>query len=334
MHFELLKLLADGKFPSGEALASSLSVSRTAIWKLIPRIRALGLELHSVKGKGYRLQEKLNLLDGAVIMAKMPDRQRRRIAEIQVFPEIDSTSSYTYELAQKGKLNLKDSKVFVCFAEQQSAGRGRRGRSWSSPFGHNLYLTLAREFATGISELEGLSLVVGLALVRALQGFGFTGLGVKWPNDILWQGRKLAGILMEISGDPTGLTRVMIGMGLNVKTRPAEMTAVDQPWVDLSSIRAELPERNQLAAGVLNEMLLALEVFEQEGFAAFKTEWDNHDALRHQAVDLRSGSDRSAAEQGIVLGVDDHGALLLETAAGVKSFHGGELSPRVIETEH
>lgn len=334
MHFELLKLLADGKFHSGEILAQELSVSRTAIWKMIPRLQALGLELHSVKGKGYRLFEPLDLLDTERLMEHIPDGVRRGIGALKVLPTIPSTSTYVMELNQNKALDLKNNQAFVCLAEHQSAGKGRRGRTWVSPFGHNLYLTIVREFPRGVGELEGLSLIVGLAVVRVLTRNGFQGLGIKWPNDILWQGRKLAGILLEVSGDPTGLSQVLVGLGLNVKVSQEQMREVEQEWVDLISIRQEIPERNRLAAELISEILLLMNEFEQKGFSAYKDEWDNLDALRNQDVELKTASSQAGGIRGKVLGVNEQGGLMLQTESGIETFHGGELSPRMVSHEN
>ncbi len=331
MYLELLKLLADGKFHSGETLAASLNVSRTAIWKMIPRLRDLGLELHSVKGKGYRLLEALDLLDEDRVRHFLAAGVRRKLGRLEIFPSIPSTSSYLMERVQEGSIDLGEGKVAVCLAEQQSSGRGRRGRLWVSPFGHNLYLTIAREFNHGISELEGLSLVVGLSLIRVLKRNGFDELAIKWPNDVLWRGKKLAGILLEISGDPTGLTQVLIGLGLNVKVPSKDMREVDQAWTDLFSIKPNLPERNKLAAEIISEITGTIADFEKLGFGSFRQEWDTLDALKHQQVVLRTSVHTSTAVQGIVRGVDEHGALLLETVSGLQTFHGGEISPRVVQ---
>ncbi len=331
MVFELLKLLADGKFHSGEALASSLNVSRTAIWKMIPHIREFGLELHSVKGKGYRLLEVLDLLDRNTLLQNMPPAIQRKISRLEIFPTIDSTSSYMMQQAQARQLSLGDGKVVICLAEQQTSGRGRRGRTWVSPFGHNLYLTVAREFENGLSELEGLSLVVGLALIRVLTARGYQDLGIKWPNDVLWRGRKLAGILIEISGDPTGLTQVMIGVGLNIKAAKGVMQEVDQPWTDLHSINARLPERNALAAELLGEIIGMMESFESAGFSAFRNEWHNSDILLNRDIELLTGASGSGRITGKALGVNEHGALLMKTGEGIQTFHGGEVSPRVLD---
>lgn len=331
MVFELLKLLADGKFHSGEALATSLNVSRTAVWKMIPHIRDFGLELHSVKGKGYRLLDVLDLLDRDAILQNLSPVIQRKIKRLEIFPTIDSTSSYMMQQAQARQLNLSDGKVVICLAEQQTRGRGRRGRSWVSPFGHNLYLTIAREFGNGISELEGLSLVVGLAVLRVLTARGYQELGIKWPNDVLWRGRKLAGILIEISGDPTGLTQVMIGVGLNIRAAKAAMQDVDQPWTDLHTINARLPQRNALAADLLAEIIGMMESFELSGFSAFRSEWHNADILLNRDIELLTGASGSGSIMGKALGIDEHGALLMETDEGIQTFHGGEVSPRVLD---
>ncbi len=337
MQFELLKLLADGKFHSGEKLASELGVSRTAIWKMIPKIEGYGLEVHSVKGKGYRLFEAINLLDKNKILGSVSSAHSKKIQAIEVFPEISSTSSYSMELLRKGELKLGNKKSFICLAEQQSSGKGRRGRQWVSPFGNNIYMTITREFASGVSELEGLSLIVGLAVVRALRKNKIDGLGIKWPNDILWQGKKLAGILLEVSGDPTGVCQVLIGLGLNVKASASTMSEVDQPWIDLNTIvqTGTVPDRNKLIGEIINEVLGLVGEFENKSFTVFKDEWNLNDALRDQIVELKTNTNQQADKadkKGRVVGVNEQGALLLETDKGVETFHGGEVSPMLVKT--
>ena len=333
MHFKLLKLLADGKFHSGEMLANTLQVSRTSIWKMISRIHDLGLELHSVKGKGYKLSEPLDLFDHESILKNIPADLRVKIQDIKIFQSLDSTSSYTMELLRSRELNLEGNRLFVCLAEQQTAGRGRRGRPWISPFGHNLYFTVAREFNTGLSELEGLSLVIALAIVRVLERNKVHGLGIKWPNDILWQEKKLAGILLEITGDPTGLSQVLIGIGLNINANPQSMFNVDQPWVDIKTISGSVPDRNKLIAEILAEMIKMIDEFEAGGFVAFKDEWEDFDALKGRQVELKTHTNQPSGILGKVMGVNKQGALLLQTKEGIETFHGGELSPRPVQNE-
>ena len=332
MHFELLKLLADGKFHSGEKLADALRVSRTTVWKLVPKIQEMGLELHSIKGKGYKLLEPLNLLDEENIRQHLSTISENQNLIIEIFQNIDSTSSYVMGLLQNDELSLSGREVFVCFAEQQTAGKGRRGRPWVSPYGCNLYFTLAREFNAGISELEGLSLIVALAVTRVLTRNEVQGLGIKWPNDILWQGKKLAGILVEISGDPTGLSQVLIGLGLNIDADQESMADVDQAWVDVKTIRGSAPDRNRLAAELLVEISSMIDDFELKGFSAFKSEWEKADALRHQEVELKTHSNQATGITGKVMGVNEQGALILQTENGVEIFHGGEISPRLLKS--
>ena len=333
MHFKLLKLLADGKFHSGEDLAAALEVSRTSVWKMILRVEELGLELHAVKGKGYKLLEPLDLLEEEKIFKNIPNESKDSIQSLQIFQTISSTSSHVMELSQKGELRLSGKKIFVCIAEQQTDGKGRRGRLWVSPYGYNLYFTIVREFNTGVSELEGLSLVIALAVTRVLARDQIQGLCIKWPNDILWKRKKLAGILLEVSGDPTGLSQVLIGLGLNISAsaNPDAMLDVDQEWVDLKTISGKVPDRNKLMADLLVEIAQVIDEFEDKGFAAFKSEWNNSDTLRNQDVELKTHSNQSDGVLGKVLGVNNQGALLLQTKDGEETFHGGELSLRIVE---
>src|SRR5690606_4227607 len=224
----------DGRFHTGDELGLRFGVTRAAIWKAVRKVSGSGLEVHSVRGKGYRLSEALTLLDAQQIRQQLSQNSRSAIHELELLSCVDSTNAHALRRIQAGSLDLPPAGTYVCLAEMQTAGKGRRGREWVSPFGHNLYLTLVREFDSGASGLDGLSLVAGISLVKALQTWGFTGLALKWPNDLLWQGHKLGGILIEITGDVTGTCQVVIGMGLNLKQNPATMTAVDQPWATLS----------------------------------------------------------------------------------------------------
>ena len=323
----LLNILADGRFHSGDELGRALGVSRAAVWKAVKGFAGLGLEVHSVQGKGYRLAFPLELLDQAQILQALDEDRRVMVAGLDVLASVDSTNSLLLRRLQKRELSLGAGRVHACLAEQQSAGRGRRGRTWISPFGCNMYLSVLKEFAGGAMSLEGLSLSVGLALVRALQECGVSGLGLKWPNDILWQDRKLAGILLEMNGDVCGECRVVIGLGLNIHSPGGPMQAVDQPWVDLRAISPSLPGRNWIVGRVLNHLLGVLQEFEGRGFAPFAEEWRCLDIYRDRPVALRTAAGQPEVT-GLARGVTAQGALKLETAAGIKIFNGGELSLR------
>ena len=327
----LLQLLADGSFRSGDELGGKLGVSRTAVWKAMKGIEGLGLEIHSVKGKGYRLMPPLELLDRDQIMRQLGRGNRRAIRELELLMTVDSTNSHAMRRIQVNNLELTSGDIYVCIAEQQTGGRGRRGRAWVSPFGTNMYLSVVREFSSGVVALEGLSLVVGLSLVQALKECGACGLSLKWPNDVLCEGRKLAGILLEMTGDVTGNCQVIIGIGLNINSASRYMAAVDQPWTDLYSLVPGQPGRNRIVGRVINHLMDAVTQFEREGFACFKGQWEALDAFRDAAVEIRGagGSPEASGTTGIARGVNEQGALLLETDTGVRIFNGGEVSMRM-----
>lgn len=319
---ELLKLLADGKFHSGQELADSLGVSRTAVWKQLGNLDTLGLIAESVKGKGYRLPGGLQLLDRDRLLSHLSLEAQALLGEIQLPGIVDSTNSLALRHIADG-----GGKGFVCSAEQQTAGRGRRGRSWISPYGDNIYMSLVWEFDGGAAALEGLSLTVGVAIVEALETLGISELKLKWPNDILFNGKKLAGILLEMVGDAAGLCQVVIGLGVNVQMSAKMGREIDQAWTDIRSIPGgDWVERNQLQAALLNQLLPIVRDFQRQGFSDFRQRWLDRDAYAGQSVVLISGENRIC---GKAAGVDGHGALLLDTAAGMQTFNGGELSLRL-----
>ena len=215
-------------------------------------------------------------------------------------------------------------------AERQTAGRGRRGRSWFSPFAGSLYLTVGWTYAQGLAVLEGLSLMVGLTLVQALEGRGVTGLSLKWPNDVLWQGKKLAGVLVDVQGDPMGETQVAVGIGLNVRLSAGD-DHIGQPWVDLHAIMAamniSLPSRNALAASVLNELIPALALLEQKGFSVYREQWQAHDAYNGLDVAAEVGGEWIV---GKARGINAQGAYQIDTESGRRIINGGDISLRSV----
>lgn len=320
---DLIAALADGRFHTGDELGQRFGVTRAAIWKAVHKLPDFGLEVHSVRGKGYRLSEPLTLLDAEAIKSNLSLSNQSRIRVMELVPVIDSTNSHALRAARS--MALGPGQIYVCMAEMQTAGKGRRGRHWVSPFGHNLYLTVLREFTSGAASLEGLSLVIGIALVNALQEWGFSGLGLKWPNDVLWNERKLAGILIEISGDVAGTCQVVIGLGLNLRLQPEAMQDVEQPWAALAQLGFVQQDRNRLFGRILDRVLTALERFQATGFGAFADDWNRLDISAGRQVELTSAS---GSVLGLGLGVDAGGALLLDTSAGVRRFQAGEVSLR------
>jgi BirA family transcriptional regulator, biotin operon repressor / biotin---[acetyl-CoA-carboxylase] ligase len=321
---ELLKLLASGEFCSGQVLADALGVSRTAVWKQLNKVsEELGLNIESVKGKGYRIPGGVDLLEGSAVKSAMSTEAATLMSALEVLTVIDSTNSEALRHAENGA-----GAGYVCTAEQQTAGRGRRGRQWVSPFASNLYISVLWQYEQGAAVLEGLSLAVGVAVSRALADCGVTDTQLKWPNDILHDGAKLGGILLEMTGDAAGSCQVVVGIGLNVAMQPESAAAIDQAWTDLSALQANSDDkttRSELLARVLNHLLPLLASFEQTGFAPWQQSFVEMDALLDQPVVLDSGARKLA---GVSRGVDDRGALQLETTTGVQSIYGGEVSLR------
>ncbi len=321
----LLQLLSNGHFYSGTQLGDMLGCSRAAVWKMIQVLESAGVDIFHVRGKGYRLARAVELLDEKQILAAIPGASRSYLSGVDVFFDIDSTNTY---LMQRP---LSHSEVGrACIAEVQQFGRGRRGRQWVSPFGSNLYLSLRWRFSRGVAQLGGLSLAVGVAVTNALRQTGVKGLGLKWPNDIFLQNKKLAGVLLEVSGESSGPCEVVIGVGVNVCSTEFSQEAIDQPWTDLESILEKRVSRNLLAAQVIGELMTAAQLFDKQGFAVFREEWMVMDILSGHDVVLMTPA---AEVRGIEEGVDMDGALLLTLGDGSRqSFHGGEVSLRAART--
>jgi BirA family biotin operon repressor/biotin-[acetyl-CoA-carboxylase] ligase len=318
---DLLRQLADGEFHSGEVLARQSGVSRTAVWKQLAGLRELGVELESVRGRGYRIPGGLDLLDADVVRGLLDPAACARLGELLLLHTVDSTNA---ELLRREP--SASGRAQVCTAERQSSGRGRRGRPWTSPFARNLYLSVAWQFEQGAAALEGLSLAVGVAAAAALEACGLPGPQLKWPNDLLYGGRKVGGVLIEMSGDAAGPCRAVVGIGLNV-AMPAGLAApIEQPWTDLASVAAATaPTRNRLLAQLLNELLPLLAEFGETGFGPWRRRWSVLDAHADRPVQVINGNRRLA---GTARGVDSRGALQLETTTGTVSLYGGEISLR------
>ncbi len=319
--YELLRHLADGRYHSGEDLGASLGVSRTAVWKALRGLNELGLDVHAVPGRGYRLVVPLELLSAERIREAMSPRARLLLQGPEIHYELGSTNRHLLRRARQGAAS-----GLVCLAERQHEGRGRRGRSWVSPFGGNLYLSVLWRFPGGPASLAGLSLAAAVAVLRALKAEGVTGVGLKWPNDLVWQGAKLAGILMEVGGESTGPCHVVTGIGVNMRMPRNVAVAIQQPWVDLHAIAGERPlARNRLVGSLLNEILVLFDEYGPTGLAAYLEEWQHHDAFAGRPANVDTGDE---VVSGTVMGVDEVGALLLDCDGRTRRFAHGDVSLR------
>ena len=312
----LLKLLKDGRFHSGQALGTALGVSRSAVWKQLQHLEAeLGLSIHKVRGRGYQLAAPLTLLDPAQISAWAPSCEW----PILVFDSIDSTNAEALRAIERGQ-----PAPFLVLAERQTAGRGRRGRKWVSPFAENIYYSLVLRIDGGMRQLEGLSLVVGLAVMQALRQLGVSGVGLKWPNDVLVGQQKIAGILLELVGDPADVCHVVSGVGINVNMQMTD--EVDQQWTSMRLESGKAVDRNHLVAELGLMLKTYLNRHQTGGFSAIQAEWEQNHLWQGRAVSLIAGVHQIDGE---VLGIDSQGALRLKVDGVEKVFSGGELSLRL-----
>ncbi|MGL9773398.1 MAG: bifunctional biotin--[acetyl-CoA-carboxylase] ligase/biotin operon repressor BirA [Sodalis sp. (in: enterobacteria)] len=309
---KLISLLADGEFHSGEQFGAALRINRAAINKHIQMVRNWGVDVFTVPGKGYRLYAPLQLLDESVIRARLP------AGRLAVLAVIDSTNQYLIE--RIGTVQPGD----ACVAEYQAQGRGRRGRQWISPFGNNLYLSLYWRLEQGPPAADGLSLMVGIVMAEVLQRLGAEGVRVKWPNDLYLNDRKLAGILVEISGKAGDAAHVVIGVGINLAMRENAVGKIDQGWINLQEAGIAI-DRNALAAELTDTLRQALRQFERDGFAPFVARWQALDNFFDRPVKLLIGEREI---KGVAREIDAQGALLLEQEGKLHAYLGGEISLR------
>ena len=324
---QILQLLSDGGFHSGQALAATLVISRSALWKRLQKLQQqLGIQLYAVSGKGYKLATPLQLLD--------PDRLKQQLLQygsLRVVPVVEthlslaSTNQYALEQARQAPYLHR-----LVLAERQTEGRGRRGRHWVSPFGRNLYLSLYWWFDNMPESVSCLSLMVAITLAQQLESIGVPACELKWPNDVRYRGRKLAGILLEMQGEAAGGCGIVIGVGVNLDLDEPEAQAIDQPWTDVKRILGKTVERNQFAAEFSQRLIGVMQGFSQGTFTQCLEDWRSRDVLDGRQVDLRLDGE---VMQGIARGVDDSGALLLESDGRIRRYYSGEVSVRLAEED-
>ncbi len=328
LSFPILRLLADGKFHSGEAIATHFKVTRTTVWHAIQAVQKLGVEVFCVRGKGYRLPQAIRLLDDAAILQSIGPE--RAWFHLQVHDSLPSTNSFLMQVAHPNMSQAAPHATCVV-AQLQTAGKGRRGREWQSALGASLTFSLLWRFQCGAAALSGLSLAIGVGIIRALHSLGLPHAQLKWPNDVLVmqdnQASKLAGILIELQGDMEGPSAAVIGIGLNMQLPEAVKRQIDQPVIDLYSLLGSQMDPNQVLGRLLQHLSQVLATFEQHGFVALRDEWLQHHALQQKAVRIFMPDGREQLAQ--VTGVADDGILLVQTAQGEQRLAAGEISLRV-----
>jgi BirA family biotin operon repressor/biotin-[acetyl-CoA-carboxylase] ligase len=312
--------LSDGAFHSGQDLASEFQLSRASIFNVLGQAEAMGLTVHAVRGRGYRIPGPVDWLDDAAVAGHLGTLSRA--FDVRILDSVDSTNTALMAAAMSGAADGT-----VLCAEHQVAGKGRRGRPWHAVLGGSLTFSVLWRFDNGLQSLAGLSLAVGLAVARTINRHSRHPARLKWPNDILVDYRKLAGILVEVQGDMDGAAFAVVGIGLNIHLSEAQRDAVDQAVVDLAEMGVTVG-RNRLLADCLQELHAVLSVFRQHGFAALRADWMALDAYADKTVALMLPDARSV--HGMAAGVDETGAFLLrDQQASLHAYSGGEISLRL-----
>lgn len=315
----LLRTLGDGAWHSGEALARDAGITRAALSKRVQKLIQWGLPIETQPGRGCRLTQPLELLDADLIRGALNASDRARL-QLRVVAATDSTNTQLMSASA-----ADDPQALL--AEHQTGGRGRHGRSWHSPFGTNLYLSLSFRFAQWPAALTALPLAVGVATAQALAPLQLPELRLKWPNDLWCRDAKLGGVLIEQRGESGGPCRVVIGLGLNVGMRTATSAEIGRPWTSLRELLGTeaVPSRNPLAARVLEQWLAMLDRYSREGFAPFEPAFRALDALRGRAVTVQQGDGEC---RGIARGVDESGALLIDAGGARQRILSGDVALR------
>lgn len=317
---QLLTLLGDTLVHSAQELSDSLRIESGTVTRNIQALRALGLEIESIPGKGYRCPRHVELLNRDRILSALDPGVRPYLTALEILEDTDSTNLHLLRLARAGARS-----GHACLAERQRHGRGRLGRDWVSPFACNIYLSLLWHFNRDATALGGLSLAMGIAAMRALQALGVPHAGLKWPNDALWQNRKVAGILIDTVAETGSACRVVVGVGVNVAMPAASGAAINRPWIDMQTIMGYAPGRNNIAACLLEHLVSVLCEFSQRGFGPLLAEWNALDLLMGKRVTLQSGHETIT---GIAAGAEPDGALRLRIGTVIRRYHSGDVSIR------
>lgn len=326
--FTILRLLNDGNFHSGATLAQILNVSRASISNALSGLEGIGIKIYKVHGRGYRMPEPIQWLDKDRILKYLGTEGKNIHLDI-----LETTESTNNVLLQRAILEEQSDKtkpdiIRVVATELQTKGRGRRGQMWYSGLGDSLTFSLQWNFQNGAGSLSGLSLSIGVAIIRSLKLFGINNVGLKWPNDVLSHQKKIAGILIELRGDSLGPTLSVIGIGINLKLSDKIRYCIDQKTSDLFSISKKPPDRNKLMAGLITEIKIVLKEFAQHGFKPLRKEWIQYHEFENKLVTLCLPDD--TIKEGKIQGVTDKGEIVLKTLEGTHYFNGGNIKLRKV----
>lgn len=317
--YQIISLLADGKSRSGQEIGDLLNITRSAVWKIMHKLSELGIPVERNQGKGYRFTRPVQMLNKDLIWTKLSAETQRLIPQIELVDCVESTNNSLLSQIKDGK---PSGSLLLC--EHQTAGRGRLGRTWHSPYAANVYLALYWGFKKDTAELSGLSQTISMAILNALSKHNVPNLSLKWPNDVCHDGKKLASVFIDMVAESHSRTDTVIGVAVNL-SMPETQHEIDQPWTDIQKITQQFPDRNQITASLIDAIYSALVEFDQKGFTPFVARWAQHDGLINKTI-MASNAHHKIA--GVAKGLGSMGELLIETSEGLISFLNGSVKLR------
>ena len=290
----LVRALGTTKSASIAELALAAGIGELAVKQHLSELKADGLQFQVAASPGYQLDSAVDPMEAAQLKSALTTRGFPFVDQVVLLDTVDSTSNWLTRQAGNRELHGQ-----VCISEFQSAGRGRRGRSWrGSPY-RNLMLSMGWRFCKGAAQLGGLSLTIGLALASRLRELGAGKVGLKWPNDLFASGEKLGGVLVELNSSTDKEACAIIGIGLNIDDPSLAALDTGQAVTDLASqIKGPLPQRTELIAYVLADLVEALDRFDNQGFMPDQSDWNALDIFRGKAV-------RAASQREFVVGIGE-----------------------------
>lgn len=317
----LIRALSDNGPHACEQLSRHFGANRMSISRGLEYLESMGIEVEYVRGQGYRLTRRIDLLDAQTILQSVNTPTRASIANIEVLSQVDSTNTH---LMRRGASGAPSGQV--CLAERQTAGKGCRGRHWISPFAANVYMSVLWRFNQRAVNPGRVTTGIGVAIADALTSLNATDITLKWPNDFLWRRRKLGGILVEMAGEASGPGYIVIGVGLNVRMPETHAQKIDQPCTDLFTVmNGAAPSRPVVAARLLEAIIAELEMLEHGGRRNLEQAWRRYDCNLGLLIELRTAQGR---EHGIAMGIDADGRLIMASAGRQRAFTCGEVSLR------
>lgn len=314
----ILDLLAErpGEFVSGEVISRHLSLTRAAVWKQMQALKAAGFEIESITKNGYRLQNLPISLDEWVLERELRTHALGRV--LYLLDTLTSTNDWVKKAARQG-----GSHGLVAIAKEQVGGRGRQNRLWASPQG-GLWLSVLLKPQLSLADVAKLTLVASVSVAEGIEAATGISLRIKWPNDLLYEGRKVVGILGEVAGEWTTVQSIVLGIGVNANLSREQIG--EEFWADtLQRISGRPVNLNVLAARILEQLEKDVEVLVGQGFAPLRERWLQRAVGIEQQVQIHQGNQ---VFTGIFMGINPEGELILVDRGGEKTFAAGEVSFR------